>query len=82
MRLQDFRRLPEKEKVALLYEEGVYIGKRKHGSTVAVLYQLDGFYAEVFYRKYRRDIDRISCFSGTTRLDPYLIGIDVEHLVM
>ena len=81
MRLQEFSRLSEPEKVARLYEEGVYIGKRKHGTTVAVLYQLHGFYAEVFYRKYRQVIDRISCFSGTDRLDPYLTGIDVEHLV-
>jgi hypothetical protein len=82
MRMYDFSQLPQKEKVALLYEQGVYIGKRKHGTTIAVLYQLEGFYAEVFYRTYRRDINRISCFSGTLRLDPYLAGMDVEHLVL
>lgn len=82
MRMHDFTHLPQKEKVTLLYEDGVYIGKRQHGKTIAVLYQLEGFYAEVFYRTYRRDIDRISCFSHTARLDPYLAGIDVEHLVM
>jgi hypothetical protein len=79
MRLHEFIHLPEKEKVTLLYEQGVYIGKRRQSNTVVVLYQLDGFYAEVFYRTYRRQIDRISCFSGTARLDPYLAGIDVEH---
>lgn len=82
MRLYDFIHLSQKEKVTLLYEHGVYIGKRKQGSAVVLLYQLEGFYAEVFYRTYRRVIDRISCFSGTARLDPYLTGIDVEHLVM
>lgn len=81
MRLSDFTRLSEKEKVALLYEQGVYVGKRKQSNTVVILYQLDGFYAEVFYRTYRREIDRISCFSGTARLDPYLAGMDVVHLV-
>ena len=81
MRMYDFTRLPQKEKVALLYKYGVYIGKRQSGKTIAVLYQLEGFYAEVFYRTYRREIDRISCFSGTARLDPYLAGIDVEYLV-
>jgi hypothetical protein len=82
MRLHDFIRLTQKEQVTLLYEQGVYIGKRKQGNLVVVLYQLEGFYAEVFYRTYRRVIDRISCFSGTARLDPYLTGMDVEHLVM
>lgn len=82
MRLQDFKRLTETEQTALLYEQGVYIGKRRQGTTIVVLYQLDGIYAEVFYRVYRRFIDRIVCFSETTRLDPYLTNIDVEHLVM
>lgn len=81
MRLHDFTRLPENEKVALLYEQGVYIGKRRQSDTVVVLYQLDGFYAEVFYRTYRREIDHISCFSGTTRLDPYLTKMDVVQLI-
>lgn len=82
MRLHDFIRLPEKEKATLLYEQGVYIGKRRQGTTAVVLYQLDGFYAEVFYRTYRREIDHISCFSGTARLDPYLADINVEYLVI
>ena len=81
MRLHDFTRLSEKEKVTLLYRQGVYIGKRRQSQTVVVLYQLDGFYAEVFYRTYRCEIDHISCFSGTARLDPYLAGMDVVHLV-
>lgn len=82
MRLQEFKRLPQQEQTALLYEQGVYIGKRKQGATVVVLYQLEGFYAEVFFRVYRRIIDRIFCFSDTKRLDPYLNGMDVEQLVM
>lgn len=81
MRMHDFVRLPEEGKTTLLYEHGVYIGKRKQSNLIVVLYQLHGFYAEVFYRTYRREIDRISCFSGTARLDPYLTDMDVVHLV-
>lgn len=82
MRLNEFQQLQESRQVTLLYEQGVYIGKRRLGSTVIVLYQLEGFYAEVVYRTYRREIRRIVSFSETTRLDPYLAGIDVEHLVL
>jgi len=82
MRLNAFQQLQECQQVALLYQQGVYIGKRKLGSTVIVLYQLEGFYAEVFYRTYRREIMWIDCFSETAKLDPYLAGIDVEHLVL
>lgn len=81
MKLLDFNQLSASEKARLLYQKGVYIGKRKQSNTTIVLYQLHGFYAEVFYRVYRLDIDHISCFSGTARLDPYLAAIDVEHLV-
>jgi hypothetical protein len=82
MRLNEFQQLQENQQVALLYEQGVYIGKRRLGSTVIILYQLEGFYAEVVYRTYRREIRWIDSFSETGRLDPYLAGMDVEHLVL
>ena len=81
MTLQDFTLLNNKEKINLLYEHGVYVGKRKMGKATTILYQLEGFYAEVFYRSYRRYVERISCFDEATRLDPYLTEINVEHLV-
>ena len=81
MTLQEFAELPDEEKTSLLYQHGTYIGKRKLSTTTVVLYQLDGFYTEVYYRQYRRIIERMSCFSTTARLDPYLTEIDVEHLV-
>ena len=81
MMLHDFLELPQEEQAMLLYKQGVYIGKRKLCKTAVVLYQLEGFYAEVYYLKYRCQIECISCFAGTARLDPYLAQIDVEHLV-
>lgn len=81
MTLCEFSLLPEKEKTTLLYEQGVYIGKRRVGTVAVLLYQLDGFYAEVFYRQYRRRIESIRLFADTARLDPYLAQIDVEHWV-
>lgn len=81
MMLDNFTRLTNEEKTALLYDHGVYVGKRKIGITRVVLYQLEGFYAEVYYRRYRRDIEKIVCFATTARLDPYLMEIHVEHLV-
>ncbi len=81
MKMRDFTHLLLHKKAALLYKEGVYIGKRKRGNSVVLLYQVEGFYAEVFYRTYRREIDAIRCFSGTRRLDPYLSAIDVASLV-
>ena len=81
MTLNDFTLLQDEEKIDLLYEHGVYIGKRRTVNATVILYQLEGFYAEVFYRTYRRHVERISCFAGTARLDPYLMEMNVEHLV-
>ena len=81
MTLNDFTLLTDKEKIGLLYEHGVYVGKRKTGKTTTLLFQLENFYAEVFYRRYRREVERINCFEETTRIDPYLTEIHVEHLV-
>lgn len=81
MRLCDFLLLSDTEKTALLYKEGVYLGKRRVAGKVVLLYQVEGFYAEVYYRQYRRQIERIGCFSDTVRLDPYLPQIDVEQWV-
>ena len=72
MTLSEFERLPANKKVELLYKEGIYIGKHKTGSSIAILYQLDSFYVEIFYRKYRNEIDRLNCFTSPNYIDPYL----------
>lgn len=81
MTLREFLPLSDREKIALLYKHGIYVGKQKCGNTTVLLYQIEGFYAELYYRHYRRVVERIGCFADTSRLDPYLAAIDVEHLV-
>ena len=77
----EFTMLGEMEKVDFIYREGIYVGKRKKNSITIVLYQIDSFYAEIFYRKYRYSVNRIRCFTSTLPLDPYLEQIDVEELI-
>lgn len=72
MMLFDFGLLPDSEKIEILYTQGVYIGKRKQDEIFYVLYQVESFYVEVVYKKYRYYIDHIRCFSSTAQLDPYL----------
>lgn len=81
MTLCEFSLLTDPEKAALLYKQGIYVGKRRRQHTVVLLYQIEGFYAEIYYRRYRRVIERIAVFADTARLDPYLTEISVEHLV-
>ncbi len=57
------------------------MGKRNDHELIILLYQLEGFYVEVFYRSYRRYIERIKVCESTNILEPYLGEIDVEYLV-
>jgi len=81
MRCLEFQLLTTAEQVNLLYDEGVYLGKRKEEEQVILLYQVDGFYAEVIYLSYRLHIDTIIASDSLQMLDPYLEQIDVEDLV-
>ena len=81
MKMHDFQLLPEQDQIEILYQYGVYVGKRKEAFSVILLYQFESFYVEVFYRKYRSHVRRLHCFESTDLLDPYLEQIDVENLV-
>ena len=81
MTLQDFQLLPEARQIDELYQSAVYLGKRKQAFSIILLYQLEGFYVEVYYRKYRSHVKYLHCFESTELLDPYLEQIDVENLV-
>ena len=81
MILFDFKLLSQREQLDLLYEQGVYIGKRRQGETTILLYQLESFYVEIFYSKYRYHVLAVRSFSSMHRLDPYLSQVNVESLV-
>jgi hypothetical protein len=81
MTTYEFSLLNIRDQVDLLYQDGVYAGKRKVGTTVATLYQLDGFYVEVFFLKYRCQVERLCAFNSTFFLTPYLQEIDIHGLV-
>jgi len=81
MTLYEFGVLDESARIDLVYLEGAYIGKRKEEDCTLVLYQVQGFYVEICYRKYRHHILRIRAFASTFLLDPYLEGMRIENLV-
>lgn len=77
----DFAALEQSLQSDILYRQGTYLGKRNEGEAVKVLYQLNNFYIEVVYHKYRCHIDTIICFDSTDMLDPYLENISIEALI-
>lgn len=81
MKLFDFQLLDKTDQIDYLYENGTFVGKRRDGLDIVLLYQVEGFYVEVFYQYYRKHPKKVRCFRSTVLLDPYLESIDVEHLV-
>jgi hypothetical protein len=77
MTLFEFQLLSLTDQLDLLYEQGVYLGKRRSGNQRILLFQLEGFYAEVFYRKYRCYPQHLRCFRSTVLLDPYLEDMEL-----
>lgn len=77
----NFQVMDDTKKIHFLHQQGIYVGKRKLLNSCTVLYQLESFYVEIYYRKYRTYIDKIKVFEDTEFLEPYLDQIDVEHLV-
>ena len=80
MKLCEFENLPESDQLALIQEDGVYVGKLWKRKYSILLYQVDDFYVEVVYKKYRCYVSSIRCFRSTLLLEPYLEQVDIEPL--
>ena len=76
--LADFRNLPESLQFEILHKHGVYVGKRKLENQTIVLFQLHGFYVEVYYKQYRKTIERILTSDSAELLQPYLDQINIR----
>jgi len=70
--LYQYNLLPETERPALLWEDGVFLdlSRREDGFKI-LLYSLYSFYVEVWYREEGNEITRLRSFSSTSQLDVY-----------
>lgn len=78
--LAEYNQLAEEQQMDILHRDGAYVGKRKLGKQTVVLFQLYGFYVEVFYKQYRKQIDHTVSTSNPDILHPYIDQIDVKGL--
>lgn len=82
MKLNDFKTLSQLEQCELLLSQAVYIGKLKRsGTACSLLYQLDAFYVELTYRKYRYFIAGIRYFDSPQQLDEYIEQVPLNDLI-
>jgi hypothetical protein len=76
-----FDRLSEAKQTDLIWEDGVFLARRTQGFYNVLLFQIEGFYTEVFYHSHFNVIIKIESFNDTERLAPYLEAIDLPfHL--
>lgn len=76
--LTEFTDLLQELQFDVLHKHGVYVGKRKLNGQTVVLFQLHGFYVEVYYRQYRKIIDHLVTSDSTEILHPYLDQINIR----
>ena len=81
MGLPGFNELSGQDQLDELYKEGIFLGKLRTYNQSRVLYFYDGFYGEIIYTRYRREVKLIRCFLGTELLDPYLQQLKIEELI-
>jgi len=81
MHFNEFLQLNETEQVELLWYNGEQIGRRKEDDYLILLYQVEGFYVEVFYHRKERAIKRYMSFDcNDSRLNIYLEKIDISPI--
>ncbi len=81
MTLQEFRAADPSQQFALISDQGTRLCSKDFSEFSVILYQVEGFYAEVFYEKQTGCLQILRVFSSTLLLDPYLEQIDISTLL-
>ena len=80
MTLDKFNLLNEDEKSNVLWLKGSLVDIIRKDHITVLLYQLYGFYVELYYNYNKNQIERFRSFSSTDYLEPYLDKISLEGI--
>ena len=78
--LYEFNALNDFQKGEVLFEYGEHLSERFDKEYGYSLYQLNSFYVEVQYDGDKNAITKLTSFSTTTKLKPYLDKIDISNI--
>lgn len=81
MTLRNFKSLTPKQKKFVVLRAGTFLSEKKYGLYRKMLYQVDGFYVEVYFTAFSRHPFTYSSFDSIRRLHPYLQQIDITALL-
>jgi hypothetical protein len=81
MNLQQFRAVSAEAQEKLVKGRGVFLMERKSLGVSVLLFQLDGFYVEVFYNTASDSISFIKSFEDMDGIEAYLTRIDISEIM-
>jgi len=79
MELKHFQALSQVTQRELMMKKGVLLAERKLTEFTIFLYQLDGFYAELYYHPQTNEVAWVKTFTSTSELEPYLSSIEIPE---
>ena len=78
--LIEFNKLSKEMQLDILHRDGVHVGKRIVNGKKMILHQLYGFYVEISYKNYRKEISYMATSENPEILEPYLNQIHIKDL--
>ena len=78
--LAEFQELSNDMQLDILQVDGAHVGKRNFMGNKVILFQLYGFYVEVHYITYRKEVSHFITSDNSEILQPYLNQIQVQGL--
>ena len=78
--LTEYKELSWESQLNILHRNGAHVGKRVLDGQIVILFQLNGFYVEVYYKEYRKEISHIITSESPDILMPYLDQIRIRDL--
>ena len=80
MTLEQFRSLPKDMQRKVVKHCGVFLFGRTGVGVNVMLYQVEGFYVEIYFNDKMSAAIRLRSFEETVHLEPYLRMVDVSEL--
>ena len=80
MEINEFRRLDDDDQAQTVWEYGEHIATRISTLHTITLWQIEGFYVEIYYNQPAQKIEKLRSFCTTILLTPYLKQIDITSV--
>ncbi|MGN6399674.1 MAG: hypothetical protein ACTHMD_04415 [Flavisolibacter sp.] len=80
MTLNQFRSSSNYVQQQMVKHHAVFLLERRSLDWNILLFQLDGFYVEVYYERKAQKVEKFKSFDDVEQLEPYLRKIDVPAL--